>query len=68
MSKKTYFTLIGIIIFTVIMLLGFVLSTVFTAEKIDNKEFIEAEAVNTVLSTNPNNIMTVNIIIPINVK
>lgn len=50
MSKKTYFTLIGIIIFTIIMLLGFVLSTVFTAEKIDNKEFIEAEAL-TIVTT-----------------
>lgn len=50
MSKKTYFTLIGIIIFTIIMLVGFVLSTVFTAEKIDNKEFIEAEAL-TIVTT-----------------
>lgn len=50
MTKKTYFTLIGIIIFTIIMLLGFVLSIVFTAEKIDNKEFIEAEAL-TIVTT-----------------
>ena len=50
MTKKTYFTLIGIIIFTIIMLLGFVLSMVFTAEKIDNKEFIEAEAL-TIVTT-----------------
>ena len=50
MSKKTYFTMIGIIIFTIIMLVGFVLSTVFTAEKIDNKEFIEVEAL-TIVTT-----------------
>ena len=50
MTKNTYFTLIGIIIFTIIMLLGFVLSIVFTAEKIDNKEFIEAEAL-TIVTT-----------------
>lgn len=62
MSKKTYFTLIGIIIFTIIMLLGFVLSIVFTAEKIDNKEFIEAEALTIVTTDSESEVLDQEIV------